>query len=90
MLTDAYDSDLARAKLVRIHHINQDAFSRFTIQVLAIELGRHLAPDLGALDSSQIAIIPQFHPIRLVQLGPNEKIEIGNLVILTDQSSSKT
>ena len=59
-------------------------------EILSVELGRHPAPDLGALNASQEAHRLQLEPVGLVQLGPNEEVEIGDLVVLAHERRSET
>src|SRR4051812_8121686 len=48
------NEELARAKFVRIHGVQQTLFARLLIEIRAVELGRHLTPHLNALDSGNI------------------------------------
>jgi hypothetical protein len=50
----------------------------------------HFAPDFYALDLRQIALVLQILPVCFVEFGPNQKIKISNLFILSDQGGRET
>ncbi len=50
----------------------------------------HRTPDLCALDVGNVACPGQVQPVGLVQLGPNEEVEISDSVILSHQGSSQS
>lgn len=49
---------LARPKLVGIHHIDENALSGFTVEILSVELGGHRAPDFRTLYARQVTVVP--------------------------------
>jgi hypothetical protein len=45
---------------------------------------------LSALYSGDVAMVLKLHPVGLVQLWPNEKVQVRNLVVFANKSGSQT
>ncbi len=54
-----------------------------------VKLWSHFAPDLRALDLGDEPFVLQLEPVGFVQLGTDQKVKIGNFVILSDLEISQ-
>ena len=54
-----------------------------------VKLRRHFAPDLSALDLGNETLVLQLEPVGLVQLGSDQKVQIGNFVVLANLKLKK-
>lgn len=55
-------------------------------EVLSVELRCHRAPDLCALDTGNKSTLLQLQPVGLIKLWSNQKVEIRNFVVFSQQS----
>jgi hypothetical protein len=85
-----FDQVLARLELDRVHAVEQELLARRHAEVLLVEFGRHRAPDLGALDIGDVALGGEVHPIGLIELWPDEVVEVGDPVVLADEGSCRS
>ena len=76
---------LARSELVRVHRVEQPLDHRVLAEVLVVELGGHGAPDLGTLHLGDEAALLQVEPVGFVELGPDEEVEVVDLLVLAHQ-----
>ena len=77
------DQQGARPELGRVHHVEQRAAGAvFGAQVLPRKLLGQRAPDLGALHVGDVARPGQVQPVGLVELGPDEEVEVSDERVL--------
>ena len=58
--------------------------------VFLVEFGRHLAPDLDALDAGEVATLDKVDPVCLKQLWPNQVVQVLDVIVLSDQRCRQT
>lgn len=80
----ATHQEITGLQLSWIQHVQQPPLPRRALQVFGIELPGHVTPNLSTLDTGNVTLTRQVQPIRFLQLGPNQKIEIINLVVLSN------
>lgn len=56
------------------------------IGIMLVEELSHLTPYFDALDTSKVTTILQIYPIGFVKFGTYQKVEVSDLVVLSDQS----
>lgn len=83
------NQELASLKLFRVHAIKQHLLPTLFPQVFSIEFGSHVAPDFGTLHFGDMAVLGEIHPVRFVEFGSDQEIEIVNLVIFSNECSCK-
>ncbi len=54
-----------------------------SVYTYLVEFRSHRAPDLCTLHLGNVPLLCKFHPVRLVELGSDQEIEIGDLIIFT-------
>mmetsp|Transcript_16402 Transcript_16402/g.49581 ORF Transcript_16402/g.49581 Transcript_16402/m.49581 type:complete len:231 (+) Transcript_16402:641-1333(+) len=47
-------------------------------QIFAVEGGGHFAPDLDTLNVRQVPRLREVHPVRFIEFGADEEVEVGN------------
>jgi hypothetical protein len=60
------------------------------LKVLFIEMRSHWAPYLNALHSREESLLLQVKPICLVELRTDEEVNVGDLVIFSDESRTQS
>ena len=75
---------LTSQKLVWVIHIQVRTSSASGIEVLLVELGCHLAPNLDALNPSEETLLLQIQPVCLVQFWSNQKVQVLNSLVFSD------
>jgi len=76
---------LTRLKLLRVHTIEQHFLPRFLPQVFTVKLGSHVAPYFCTLNFCDVSILGEVHPVRFVEFGSDQEVQIVNLVIFSNE-----
>ena len=81
---------LAGNKFIRVANIEHLLLYFISLlEVLFVEVRGHFAPDFNALDSGEVPLVLQVLPIRFIQLGPDQEIDVVNKIVFADESRSQ-